>query len=302
MTYAAAAGYDAIELSPLNPFGAVPVLTGLDLANILSTVRAFECASDPTVGMALECARRRKKTAERKSVIRLCTNQRVVRFPMPQNPAYTSHFKLFSLVTAGRDSGSFSFEISALEEHIRCYLSLISNLMAIDFAFEEISVELSDTRVVSHLCAEFGIDMAAVRSGVRARDSKSSAKVLEAYPNLWPGKTTQPAEDLAQYNLPKHLIMQLVLLQEKISPLSEKFPDVHIDFNLHRLTGLGYYQGPCFHIKAKNDRGEMFMLGDGGFVDWTQQLLTDGKERLMTSAIGTELVIRMFGKTKKTVT
>jgi hypothetical protein len=61
LTYAAAAGYDAIELSPLNPFGAVPVLTGLDLANILSTVRAFECASDPTVGMALECARRRKK-------------------------------------------------------------------------------------------------------------------------------------------------------------------------------------------------------------------------------------------------
>ena len=45
LTYAAAAGYDAIELSPLNPFGAVPVLTGLDLANILSTVRAFECAS-----------------------------------------------------------------------------------------------------------------------------------------------------------------------------------------------------------------------------------------------------------------
>ena len=36
------------------------------------------------------------------------------------------------------------------------------------------------------------------------------------------------------------------------------------------------------------------MLADGGFVDWTQTFLADRKERLMTSAIGTELLCRMF--------
>ncbi|MDQ5937177.1 MAG: hypothetical protein QG574_4536, partial [Cyanobacteriota bacterium erpe_2018_sw_21hr_WHONDRS-SW48-000092_B_bin.40] len=37
-------------------------------------------------------------------------------------------------------------------------------------------------------------------------------------------------------------------------------------------------------------------LADGGFVDWTQLLLGDTKERLMTSAIGTELICRLFQK------
>jgi histidyl-tRNA synthetase len=69
---------------------------------------------------------------------------------------------------------------------------------------------------------------------------------------------------------------------------------VEFSFNLRRLTGLGYYDGPCFHIKMTNDRGESFMLADGGFVQWTQRLLGDKKERLLTSAIGIELLCRLF--------
>src|ERR1700733_9259867 len=145
ISYEVASDFEVLELSPLAPLGAVAVLTGLDQANVLSTVRAFECASDPTIGMALECARRRKNPADRKAITRLCTNQRVVRFPLPQNPAYTSHFKLFSLVSAGRDAGSFSFEVAALKEHIECYLSLIGGLPTARSAFAEITVELSDT-------------------------------------------------------------------------------------------------------------------------------------------------------------
>jgi hypothetical protein len=46
----------------------------------------------------------------------------------------------------------------------------------------------------------------------------------------------------------------------------------------------------------KNQAGDSFMLADGGFTDWTQLLLGDSKERLMTSAIGTELICRLFRK------
>jgi hypothetical protein len=63
---------------------------------------------------------------------------------------------------------------------------------------------------------------------------------------------------------------------------------------MHRLTGLGYYQGPCFHVRVKNESEQSFMLADGGFVSWTQLLLADSKERLMTSAIGTEMMCRVF--------
>lgn len=293
--YETASEYEAIELSPLSPLGALTVLTGLDQGNVLSTIRAFECASDPTIGLALQCARRRKNTVDRKETTRLCTSQRVVRFPLPDNPAFTAHFKLFSLVNAGHDTGSFSFEVAALREHIGFYLSLLSKLATDDFAFVDIVVELSDTRVVSHLCSMFNINRDEIRSLVRARDSNRSAKLLEQHSVTSPKIVAKPVEEFAQYSLPEHLIVQLGLLQQNVcTPLSSEHSDVRFEFNMHRLTGLSYYAGPCFHIKMKNARGQPFMLADGGFVNWTQRLLGDSKERLMTSAIGSELICRMF--------
>jgi hypothetical protein len=298
IAYETASAFEAIELSPLSPLGAVAVLSGLDQGNVLSTVRAFECASDPTIGLALECARRRKNPPDRKDPTLLCTSQRVVRFPMPETPGFTAHFKLFGLVSAGRDVGSFTFEAHALRQHIDLYLSLLSKLAAADFAFEDIVVELSDTRVVSHLCSKFNISRDDIKTSVRARDPNSSTRLLEQQSSLWQKVVTKPAEELTQYHLPKHLIMQLTLLEEAVcAPLAAAHKDVRFEFNMHRLTGLGYYEGPCFHIRLKNDRGEGFMLADGGFVAWTQQLLGDGKERLMTSAIGTELMCRIFRRT-----
>jgi hypothetical protein len=293
--YEIASGYEAIELSPLSPLGAVSVLTGLDQANVLSTVRGFECASDPTIGLAFECARRRKNPRDRKVTTRLCSSQRVVRFPLPQNPDYTAHFKLFSLVNAGRDAGSFSFEVAALHEQIDFYLSLLSQLAKTGFVLEDIVVELSDTRAVSHLCSTFNVNRDEIRALVRARDSNTTAELIEKYSISWPKKVSRPAEELAQYNLPKHLLMQLSLLEQNVcAKLRAEHSNVQFEFNMHRLTGLGYYEGPCFHIKLKNDRGQAFALADGGFVNWTQQLLGDSKERLMTSAIGIELLCRMF--------
>ncbi len=290
-----ASGFDAIELSPLSPLGTIKVLAGLDQGNVLSTIRGYECSSDPTVGMALECARRRKSLSERKSVTKLCTNHRVVRFPLPQNPAFTAHFKLFSMVSAGRDSGSFSFETTTLREHIGAYLSFMSALKKLDFEFPEIVVELSDTRVVSHLCSMFGIDKENIRSSVRARDAESAVKLLQAHSAEWPALVTKPEEKLARFNLPQHLMMQLSMLEQNICrTLGAEHSGVKFVFNMQRLTGLGYYQGPCFHIRVKSESGQSYMLADGGFVSWTQSHLADSKERLMTSAIGTEMMCRVF--------
>jgi hypothetical protein len=249
--------------------------------------------------LALECARRRKDFAGRKETMRLCASQRVVRFPAPKKAGFTAHFKLFSLVSAARDTGSFSFETAALREHIGSYLSLLARLAAMDFGFDDVEVELSDTRVVAHLCAAFRISRDEIRASVRARDPESSERLLEKRSGSWPGSVAEPLQDLAQFDLPKHLILQLDLLDRQVcAPLREERNGVRLSFNLRRLTGLGYYEGPCFHIKAKNDRGEVFALADGGFVNWTQRLLGDSKERLMTSAIGPELMCRMFRRSR----
>lgn len=287
--------FEVVELSPLQPFGSVSLLGGLDQGNVLTTIRAFECASDPTVGLALECAKRRKNAAQRKEATKLCSSHRVVRFPVADKPGFTAHFRLFCLVTSARDHGSFSTETTNLKEHIEFYLLFLQALAKLDFTYSDISVELSEMQAVAQLCDAAGVDRDEIRSSVRARDSQSSDKVLQKYSSLWPREITVPQSDLAEFGLPEHLLKRLSLLNEDVcEPLRRKFPDVKFGFNMHRLTGLGYYQGPCFHIKLKNSAGQTFMLADGGFANWTQQLLNDDKERLMTSAIGIELLCRMF--------
>jgi hypothetical protein len=295
IAYECASQFEALDLSPLCPLGAVSVLSGLDQGNVLSTVRSFEVASDPTVALALECARLRKNHQDRKQVHRLASNHRVVRFPIPENPAYTAHFKLFSLVSAGRDTGSGQFEASAVREHIGVYLSLFSRLKGADFIFEDIVVELSDTRVVGEFCSKFGVSLDEIRTNVRARESDSSDSLLAKYPKTWPKIVTKPKEKLAHFDLPQHMLARLDLMEQAVcEPMKKEYSGVQFKFNLHRLTGLNYYDGPCFHIKTKNSHGQEYMLADGGFVDWTQVLLSDEKERLMTSAIGLELICRIF--------
>jgi hypothetical protein len=295
LSYSVAPHFEAVELAPLAPLGTIATLTGLDQGNVLSAIRAFECASDPTVGLALECVRRRKDIKGRKEPTRLCASQRVVRFPAPKKAGFTAHFKLFSMVSAARDTGSFSFETAALREHVGSYLSLLARMAEMGFRFEDVEVELSDTRVVAYLCSAFGVGRNEIRASVRARDHESSERLIEKISGAWPRSVAGRWEELAQFDLPKHLIIQMGLLEQYVcAPLREERKEVRLDFNLRRLTGLGYYEGPCFHIKAKNDRGEAFALADGGFVKWTQRLLGDSKERLMTSAIGAELMCRMF--------
>jgi hypothetical protein len=293
--YESAAQFEAIELSPLNPLGTLGALTGLDQANALSTVRAFECTSDPTLGLAIESARRRQRPADRKGTTRLCTAQRVIRFPVPVKPGLRAHFKLFSLLSAARDVGSFAFEVAALREHIAVYLSLLSNLKPLGFIFGDIRVEISDTRAVAHLCSLSEIDRDEIRASVRANDPTSAERLLAKHPVNWPGRIARPSHELAAFNLPKHLLIQLHRLEEDVcAPLRAGHAGAHFEFNMRRLTGLGYYEGPCFHIALKNQCGEKYTLADGGFVDWTRRMLLDQKERLLTSAIGIELLCRMF--------
>jgi hypothetical protein len=295
IAFEVAALFDAVELSPVLPLGAVSALTKLDQGNILSTIRAYECSSDSTVGMALEAARRRKDPDKRAEKLRLCCSQRVLRFPAPTTPGYSAHFQLFTLVTAGRDAGSFRFELDVLREQIEFYLAFLTALQAAGWKTKPDTVEISDTRLVASLCARFGISEDAIRSTVRARDAKSADKVWSNYSEVWP-QNPKDLSALSDYGVPAPLCTQAKLLEDQVlNVCAAKYPDVSFKFNWHRLTGLNYYTGPCFHIKCKNKTGDDLMIPDGGFTDWTKVLLQDKKERLLTSGIGIELIGKLLG-------
>ena len=79
-----------------------------------------------------------------------------------------------------------------------------------------------------------------------------------------------------------------------LDPLHAEHPEVGFALDPLRESGRGYYVGVCFHVLASNAAGQEFQLVDGGFTDWTQQLLSNAKERLLVSGLGTELLCSRF--------
>jgi hypothetical protein len=72
--------------------------------------------------------------------------------------------------------------------------------------------------------------------------------------------------------------------------LRREFPDVDALLEPTRTIGRAYYRSLCFWIYGSVDAGDQVQLADGGCVDWTQKLLSDAKERLVISGIGSDRV------------
>lgn len=79
-----------------------------------------------------------------------------------------------------------------------------------------------------------------------------------------------------------------------LNPLTQAFPEVQAKIDPHRTVGRGYYPSLCFHLYATDARGDEYNLADGGLVEWTQQLLSNKKERLMISGLGSERICALF--------
>ena len=56
-----------------------------------------------------------------------------------------------------------------------------------------------------------------------------------------------------------------------------------------------YYKGLQYKIDIEYN-GRTYEIGDGGFVDWTQQLLQSKKERMLSTGIGFEFMYRIMQK------
>jgi hypothetical protein len=68
-----------------------------------------------------------------------------------------------------------------------------------------------------------------------------------------------------------------------LEELRERDADVDVGVDPAREHGRGYYTTACFDVRADDTS-----MVDGGFVDWTQRLLSDRKERLLISGAGVE--------------
>jgi len=116
-------GFEVLTLAPVLPLGAHSAVAAVDPRNVIATIRRTEVAADPTNGLALEAAARRRRALDLEprsaEPVRLAASQRVTRAQQFEGPISFAHFQLLGAVTAGRDAGSHKFERRHLIEHLR---------------------------------------------------------------------------------------------------------------------------------------------------------------------------------------
>jgi hypothetical protein len=86
VAFEAASEFDALDLSPVCPFGASHLLGGTSQNNVLTTIRNAEALGDSTIAMALEAARRRRSG----ELVLFCASHRVIRLQPFDVPGFRS--------------------------------------------------------------------------------------------------------------------------------------------------------------------------------------------------------------------
>lgn len=115
---------------------------------------------------------------------------------------------------------------------------------------------------------------------------ESAVDHLSVYAGFLAGVANNVVVSLTDYE--GHFGDVLAAIEENLPDgvTSRRWPD--------RADGRAYYAGLRFSITARK-AGVEYNLVDGGLVDWTQHLLSDRKERMLTSGIGLDRLAVLFG-------
>jgi hypothetical protein len=81
--------------------------------------------------------------------------------------------------------------------------------------------------------------------------------------------------------------IRVTVLDPAFEAVIAQLTDLRVVLDPDRESGRGYYSGLCFKVYARDGRE----VGDGGFTDWTAQLLGNRKERLLISGYGVDRLI-----------
>jgi len=120
-------GIEAVLLSPAAPFASSSAFGCVDQNNVVSAVRGTEILPDPTNMLSIIIAARlRHDTAGNVEPLHLCTTARVLRAQVfPNMNGYYSHFGVFSIVSSGKDRGSYACEKDLFGKQLSYYKKLL---------------------------------------------------------------------------------------------------------------------------------------------------------------------------------
>lgn len=110
------AAFSPVTLSPVAPLGTCSRVAKVNQNNVLSALRGTEVVSDATNVLALKLAQDLKRAPSHSS-LRYAAVHRHLRTQHYDNPSFTAHFGAFCLASAGKDPGSFGFELEEANRH-----------------------------------------------------------------------------------------------------------------------------------------------------------------------------------------
>ncbi|HWQ49159.1 MAG TPA: hypothetical protein VN414_09485 [Methanosarcina sp.] len=231
---AEASGFSSVLLSLASPLGSCSVTAKVDQNNVISATRGLELIADSTNILTIYLANgiKNKTINNTKSPVHLSATCRVTRGQIFKINEFVPHFSLFTLVSSGKDTGSYGFEKDAIARHMRFYISYLEEKLG-----HKLKITLN------------------VRNGY---------------------------------------IDKIGFIDRIHCHFREIYPYTDFIVNM-KETENSYYQGINFKISVDN-----IELVDGGFVDWTQKLLGNKKERLLTSGAGVDLQL-MIGMLDKII-
>ncbi|MCX6786618.1 MAG: ATP phosphoribosyltransferase regulatory subunit [Candidatus Kaiserbacteria bacterium] len=288
--------FSAVELAPVSTLGANAALTALDPKVSLSTIRNVEVLGDSGMALGIECAHRRKtaRITKESDETHLAASHRLLRIQdIPKQGGLTSHFRAFALASAARDVAGFNkFELSSLYLHIATWLEFLKWSSDHGFDVKNVSVAISDIRILKHLISTGQID----QDEVVRRTKDSSFKPFTTYSIKLPSEIAHASDIPITYPALESCIREMENAErEMVDLLRNKYPEVRFYFDLERCSGIGYYSGICYKITAQKTTGDRYSLAGGGSCDWTKKLLQSKRERLITSGFGTEFFLKKFG-------
>ncbi|BCJ63303.1 hypothetical protein GCM10009779_67270 [Polymorphospora rubra] len=120
------AEFDGVELSPVVPLGTCSAVAPVSQDRIVATVRATEVVSDATNALAVEAAVRRRRQPVA-GAVHLAASHRHLRAQL-FGPGTAAHFRLFTLVSSARDTGSGRTEAALLARHLAYWRRVLAAL------------------------------------------------------------------------------------------------------------------------------------------------------------------------------
>ncbi len=228
-----------LDLPPVAILGSCSVMAPVNQNKVISALRGTEVVADATNSMALHICSLKKdmkpQNDEFKENFKFCNIHHHIRTQQFTEAGFRPHFKVFSLVTSGRDHGSYNFEIDNILEHITVYKKILNEL----FNIRNIKIKLIESK---------GFDA---------------------------GK---------------------IIIREINKHLKKNMSEIVVDIeNRNENDNNQYYRGIQFKLSAIFKDSEYEII-DGGFVNWSQQLLSDKKERLLTSGLGLDFLINILNE------